>query len=928
MTPVPRPLGEAFALEPSWTGAFTYARVFMRPPMTAEQALVLCLAGVRPAAEVYVNGRSAGRVEPWAAFTALDLTAHLEEGENLLLIVVNEDGAPDLPRPPGGGPLGIWAPAWLEIRPRVYIERIKTSTRLDGAWTAEILFSAPSPAPRAVHARLVGPNGAVAARAEARVEGERALLAGRKIERVLAWDLDFPTLYRLEVAVDGAAPEQRAVNIAFRSFEDSGDGFLLNGRPLFVRAVWDDFVFPGWGRTVPSAWALRQRLRAAKELGFNTVVCGGMVPDARVPLLADRLGLLLWYELPAPSLFTTRAAACLDAILAGALARDGNSPSLALVNLLPDAAPEPAREALAWARGAASGRCGGAVALEGPAAGADGACEFLGPDAAGTRGATRIAWCIAPAPLPDMQGALGETLQALGDPGAVFQDLAAAQGEQLLDGIARARGLQRVHAYCIRRLYDGQGDPRGLIDAQGRRRPVAARLFQGDDWVGVVRAPRLAVALAELRLEAAVSHLSPRDIGGGRVRWEGDGIRGECAVPGNERFAELPATRVRAPECASPRAFVLDLSLESAARHRWAQGSFTAWVLPRRAAVRHRVRLEEELGGDGVFAAALARGGYECAREPAPQTVVLRTHFRREHIEGFRRGARALYLIESEDGLPVGADVGAAPVAGEAFLWVRADSRPFAGLARKWVAGAEFAQLAPPLRFTGFTERDLRDVLAARLSPGSPFFQPVLFAFRLEHGMGMMTTMPLRRLVAAGDALGLALLDGIIACLKPGGIPRPRFVPGIVPMRVLVPSSREGSALWSLAFEAPSTSWHRPEFDDRAWRRSRGGFGRRGGPGLVLRFTWEQPEIFLRTRFTVDRMPRALALELFHGGDVQIAINGQIVAKRPGFTMGIVTINLPQDPAALLSLGENLLAVRCRQSGRSHNLDVGLRALY
>ncbi|HAK97352.1 MAG TPA: hypothetical protein DCM87_20775 [Planctomycetes bacterium] len=929
MAPVPRPLGEVFALGASWTGAFTYARVFMRPPMTAEHALVLCLAGVRPAAAVYVNGRAAGRAEPWAAFTAVDLTPFVEDGENLLLVVVSDDGAPDVPRPPGGGPLGIWAPAWLEIRPRVHIEAIKVGARLDGSWDAEIRFSAPPAVPLAVHARLVGPNGAIAARADARVEGERAVFAGRRLERALAWDLEFPSMYRLEVAVGGAVPELRAVNVAFRTFEDSGDGFLLNGRPLFVRAVWDDFVFPGWGRTVPSAWALRHRLRVAKELGFNTVVCGGMVPDARVPLLADRLGLLLWYELPAPSVFTPRAAAHLDATLAGALARDGNSPSLALVNLLPDAAPEPSAEALAWARAAAGGmRGGGVVALEGPAAGAAGACAFLGPDAPASEGRTRIAWPIAPAPLPAMHGTLGETLQALGDPGAVFQDLAVAQGEQLLDGIARARGLQRVHAYCVRRLHDGDGDLRGLIDAQGRRRPVADRLHQGDDWVGAVRAPRLCVSLQELEIEAAVSHFSTRDIAGGCVRWEGGGARGECGVPGNERVARLPAVRVRAPACASPRALVLDLSLESAARHRWAQGSFTAWVLPSRAVPWHRVCLDEELAGDGAFAAALSRGGYECVREPSAQAVAVRTRFRRDDTEGFRRGMRALYLIESEDGLPSSAGVGAAPTSGDAFLWVRADSRLFAGLARKWIAGSEFAGLAAPLRFTGIAEKDLHDVLAARLSPGEPFFQPVLFAFRLEHGMGMMTTLPLRRLVLAGDALGLAVLDRIVACLKPGGIPRPRFVPGIVSTRVLVPPSREGSALWCVAFDAPPTSWHRPELDDRGWRRSRGAFGRRGGPGLVLRFTWEQPEIFLRTRFSVDRIPRALVLELFHDRDVQIAINGQVVAAREGFTTGIVTVDLPQDPAEVLHVGENLLAVRCRQPGHSHNLDVGLRAVY
>jgi beta-galactosidase len=97
---------------------------------------------------------------------------------------------------------------------------------------------------------------------------------------------------------------------------------------------------------------------------------------------------------------------------------------------------------------------------------------------------------------------------------------------------------------------------------------------------------------------------------------------------------------------------------------------------------------------------------------------------------------------------------------------------------------------------------------------------------------------------------------------------------------------------------------------------------------MVVRRTWETPDIYLRTSFDVERMPRLLLLHLFHDRDVEVAINGRTVLRRSGYCTAYVTLELPFDPASVLRSGTNLLAVHCHQSRGSHNLDVGLEGVF
>jgi beta-glucuronidase len=113
--------------------------------------------------------------------------------------------------------------------------------------------------------------------------------------RLTLWSPENPKLYRVIIAMQG----DRVVDqIGFRSIRAYGKIIFLNGKPIFLRGISmqeeaayrggrafsekDDQVLLGW----------------AKELGCNFVRLAHYPYNEAMTRLADRLGLLVWSEIP------------------------------------------------------------------------------------------------------------------------------------------------------------------------------------------------------------------------------------------------------------------------------------------------------------------------------------------------------------------------------------------------------------------------------------------------------------------------------------------------------------------------------------------------------------------------------------------------------------------------------------------------------
>ncbi|HTU92654.1 MAG TPA: glycoside hydrolase family 2 TIM barrel-domain containing protein [Gemmataceae bacterium] len=144
---------------------------------------------------------------------------------------------------------------------------------------------------------------------------------------------------------------------------------------------------------------------------------------------------------------------------------------------------------------------------------------------------------------------------------------------------------------------------------------------------------------------------------------------------------------------------------------------------------------------------------------------------------------------------------------------------------------------------------------------------------------------------------------------------------------VVVPTSQEKGLIWRYTLEKPGADWYKPDFKDTDWKKSAGGFGKRGTPGAVVRTPWDTPDIWLRRTFELPPdAPRDLHFLLHHDEDAEVYLNGVLAAKVKGYVADYEEAAIHPKALEMLKAGTNLIAVHCKQTGGGQYIDVGLGA--
>ncbi|MBL8890310.1 MAG: hypothetical protein JNL67_10045 [Planctomycetaceae bacterium] len=129
---------------------------------------------------------------------------------------------------------------------------------------------------------------------------------------------------------------------------------------------------------------------------------------------------------------------------------------------------------------------------------------------------------------------------------------------------------------------------------------------------------------------------------------------------------------------------------------------------------------------------------------------------------------------------------------------------------------------------------------------------------------------------------------------------------------------------WRYTLDAPAAEWMKPDFQDGDWSEASGGFGTPGTPASRIGTVWNTREIWLRRQTTLASVPQRIALLIHHDEDATVYLNGSLVASLVGFTTNYRIIELGEAEAKLARVGENLLAIHCRQTGGGQYIDAHL----
>jgi beta-glucuronidase len=115
------------------------------------------------------------------------------------------------------------------------------------------------------------------------------------VTRLSLWSPGNPKLYHVKIT---AGPDSLEDEIGFRTIEARGTQILLNGEPIFLRGICIHAEAPYRTGRAYSEKDVEMLLTWVRELGANYVRLAHYPHDERMTRAADRMGILVWSEIP------------------------------------------------------------------------------------------------------------------------------------------------------------------------------------------------------------------------------------------------------------------------------------------------------------------------------------------------------------------------------------------------------------------------------------------------------------------------------------------------------------------------------------------------------------------------------------------------------------------------------------------------------
>ncbi len=293
-----------------------YRRTFTVPRtwrIARGEQLVLHFGAVDYDAKVWVNGQQVATHRGGYDGFDVDVTNAISGRGPQELVVWAEDLTDATNQPIGKqrrvsdrgifyqGSSGIWQTVWMEpVRP-VHVSTLDMTPDLA---TSSLRLTANVPG--ATARQRVEATAYDGKRKVGTVTGPANAPLTLKVPNAKLWSPDSPFLYDLRVRVLEGDERLDSVESYFGmreiSLKNGADGkprMALNGKILFNLSTLDQGFWPDGLNTAPTDEALRFDLAQHKVLGFNTVRKHIKVEPDRWYYWADKLGLMVWQDMPA-----------------------------------------------------------------------------------------------------------------------------------------------------------------------------------------------------------------------------------------------------------------------------------------------------------------------------------------------------------------------------------------------------------------------------------------------------------------------------------------------------------------------------------------------------------------------------------------------------------------------------------------------------
>ena len=323
-----------------------YRRKFTVPEEMQDKSILMNFGAVDYEAMVYVNGMAVGGHKGGYTPFQLDVTPFLTEGENDLCVRVVD--MPDPIQPRGKqywkqglysclytASSGIWQTVYMEAASDLRIDYIHVTPDIDkGLASVEILLN-----------RV--PKREVTLDLEVKLEEKKirkvtTTTINRNVTIVIdmdtrdtfipvaLWSPGNPSLYDLRVKLldEELKLDQVDTYFGMRKVEVRDGVVYLNNDRIYQKLILDQGYWPDTMITPPSDEAIREDLEWTKKFGFNGARKHQKIEDPRYYYWADKMGVLVWGELPSAFTFTDETVENLTVTMQEFIRRDFNHPCI------------------------------------------------------------------------------------------------------------------------------------------------------------------------------------------------------------------------------------------------------------------------------------------------------------------------------------------------------------------------------------------------------------------------------------------------------------------------------------------------------------------------------------------------------------------------------------------------------------------------